>query len=52
MIEPTSPSIPVGTWAKHNTTEVVRHDKRMEKSLDYRQSSGLFTMSLLTVEFN
>ena len=23
MIEPTSPSIPVGTWAKNNTTEVV-----------------------------
>ena len=27
MIEPTSPSMPVGTWAKNNTTEVVRHDK-------------------------
>ena len=27
MIEPTSPSIPVGTWAKNNTLEVVRHNK-------------------------
>ena len=28
MIEPTSPSIPVGTWAKHNSTEIVRYDKK------------------------
>ena len=33
MIEPTSPSIPVGTWAKHNTTEVVRHDKKNGEEL-------------------
>ena len=28
MIEPTSASIPVGTWAKHNSTEVVRYDRK------------------------
>ena len=28
MIEATSPVIPVGTWAKHNSVEVVRHDKK------------------------
>ena len=33
MIEPTSPSIPVGTWATNNTTEVVRHDKRHGEEL-------------------
>ena len=33
MIEPTSPSIPVGTWAKNNTTEVVWHDKRHGEEL-------------------
>ena len=27
MIESASPVIPVGTWAKHNSVEVVRHDK-------------------------
>ena len=27
MIEPVSSSIPVGTWAKHNAVEVVRHNK-------------------------
>ena len=27
MIEPASASMPVGTWAKHNTVEVVRHNK-------------------------
>ena len=33
MIEPTSPSIPVGTWAKHNTTEVVRNDRKHGEEL-------------------
>ena len=28
MIEPTSPSVPVSTWAKHNNTEVVRYDRK------------------------
>lgn len=28
MIEPASASMPVGTWAKHNSVEVVRHDKK------------------------
>ena len=27
MIEATSPVIPVGTWAKHNSVEVVTTDK-------------------------
>jgi|TARA_R110000824_G_scaffold400723_1_gene609159 hypothetical protein len=27
MIEAASPSIPLGTWAKNNTVEVVRHNK-------------------------
>ena len=28
MIEPTSSPVPVGTWAKHNSTEVVRYDRK------------------------
>tara|TARA_R110000824_G_scaffold167194_1_gene344026 strand:+ start:6250 stop:6453 length:204 start_codon:yes stop_codon:yes gene_type:complete len=28
MIEPTSSSIPVGTWAKHNSVELVTTDKK------------------------
>jgi len=28
MIEAVSSSIPVGTWAKHNNTEVVRYDRK------------------------
>jgi hypothetical protein len=28
MIEPASPSLPVGTWAKHNNLEVVRYDRK------------------------
>ena len=28
MIEPASASMPVGTWAKHNSVEVIRHDKK------------------------
>ena len=27
MIEPTNPAIPVGTWAKHNSVEVVSTNK-------------------------
>jgi hypothetical protein len=27
MIEAASPSIPVGTWAKHNSVEIVRANK-------------------------
>jgi len=28
MIEPTSAAVPVSTWAKNNSVEVVRHDKK------------------------
>mgnify|MGYP001215043585 FL=1 len=28
MIEATAATVPVGTWAKHNSVEVVRHDKK------------------------
>ena len=36
MIEPASSSMPVGTWAKHNTVEVVRHNKlHGEEQNDY-----------------
>ena len=28
MIEAVSSSIPVGTWAKHNNTEIVRYDRK------------------------
>tara|TARA_R110002020_G_scaffold468014_1_gene691953 strand:+ start:284 stop:487 length:204 start_codon:yes stop_codon:yes gene_type:complete len=28
MIEPATPAIPVGTWAKHNSVEVVTTDKK------------------------
>ena len=28
MIDPISSTTPIGTWAKHNTVEVVRHDKK------------------------
>jgi hypothetical protein len=28
MIEATAASVPVNTWAKHNSVEVVRHDKK------------------------
>ena len=28
MIEPASASMPVRTWAKHNNTEVVRHNRK------------------------
>jgi len=28
MIDPISATTPTGTWAKHNTVEVVRHDKK------------------------
>ena len=28
MIEPASASMPVGTWSKHNNTEVVRYDRK------------------------
>ena len=28
MIEPASASMPVSTWAKHNNTEVVRHNRK------------------------
>jgi|TARA_Y100000356_G_scaffold133460_1_gene140581 hypothetical protein len=28
MIEATAASVPVSTWAKHNSVEVVRHDKK------------------------
>ena len=28
MIDPTLSSMPVGTWAKHNNTEVVRYDRK------------------------
>ena len=28
MIEHTSSPVPVGTWAKHNSVEVIRHDKK------------------------
>ena len=33
MIEATSPVIPVGTWAKHKTTEVVRNDRKHGEEL-------------------
>ena len=28
MIDPINSTTPIGTWAKHNTVEVVRHDKK------------------------
>jgi len=28
MIEATAAAVPVGTWAKNNSVEVVRHDKK------------------------
>ena len=28
MIEAAASTVPVGTWAKHNSVEVVRHDKK------------------------
>ena len=28
MIDPISSASPTGTWAKHNTVEVVKHDKK------------------------
>ena len=28
MIDPVASTTPIGTWAKHNTVEVVRHDKK------------------------
>ena len=28
MINATSAAVPVGTWAKHNSVEIVRHDKK------------------------
>ena len=28
MIDPISSTTPIGTWAKHNTVEVVKHDKK------------------------
>ena len=28
MIEATAAAVPVSTWAKHNSVEVVRHDKK------------------------
>ena len=28
MIDPVASTTPIGTWAKHNTVEVVKHDKK------------------------
>lgn len=28
MIDPIASTTPIGTWAKHNTVEVVKHDKK------------------------
>tara|TARA_Y100000361_G_scaffold70357_1_gene62169 strand:+ start:51 stop:254 length:204 start_codon:yes stop_codon:yes gene_type:complete len=28
MIDPVASTTPIGTWAKHNTVEVVKHDRK------------------------
>ena len=28
MIDPIASTTPIGTWAKHNTVEVVKHDRK------------------------